>query len=164
MNQTLQTQNAIIAASTANHAAVRSRHETLPGLACGPLLRRPYLACAYSLGFQWRCHVKSPAMSTLFFFTCHYGSGHPRSGQARLNFDVTGCAALRRAPLTQKLTVSQNTSKVPLSTMGALMDHLPVALPPRPSTTTAITPDTPAARRHYKLILPFTVVIQRNRK
>lgn len=103
-------------------------------------------------------------MSTLFFFTCHYGSGRPRSGQARLNLYVPGCAALRRAPLTQKLTVSQKTSKVPLSTMGALMDHLPVALPPRPSTTTAITPDTPAARRRHKLILPFKVVILRNQK
>jgi len=46
--------------------------------------------------------------------------------------------------LTQKLSVSQNTSNVPLSTIAADMDHLPDALPARPSTTTAITPDTPA--------------------
>ncbi len=93
----------------------------------------------------------------LYYFACDWRLAESWTG-IRQNAQKRGRGRGRRgAPLTQKLSVSQNTSNVPLSTMAADMDHLPDALPARPSTTTAITPDTPAARALSTRALHCTV-------
>jgi hypothetical protein len=48
------------------------------------------------------------------------------------------------SPFAAMLTISQTALKEPLSVVEASIPHLLVALPYRPNTTTAITPD-PAA-------------------